>query len=134
MRIKVDGHEYLAHRLAWLYQEGKWPADQIDHVNGLTWDNRWANLREANSQQNGQNRALNRNSTSGFIGVTWCKRRRCWQADIKIRGRNVWLGYFDTAEQAADARIRAQQQIFDFQPVPRTQVQQDQLLNITRAA
>jgi|SRR5262249_13953776 len=42
--IAVDGRKYRAQRLAFLYMTGDWPPAQIDHINGDTSDNRWANL------------------------------------------------------------------------------------------
>jgi hypothetical protein len=50
--IKVDGKSYKAHRLAWLMTHGEWPAEQIDHINGVRTDNRIVNLREASKKQN----------------------------------------------------------------------------------
>src|SRR5262245_26632184 len=44
-RIEIDGKAYLAHRLAWLYVTGKFPDQQIDHVNGDGTYNAWCNLR-----------------------------------------------------------------------------------------
>jgi citrate synthase len=45
--IKIDGKEYKAHRLAWLYVHGNHPENQIDHANRNREDNRIKNIREA---------------------------------------------------------------------------------------
>ena len=55
IEICVDGRKHQSHRLAWLYVYGEWPADQIDHINGIRTDNRIANLREANNAENHHN-------------------------------------------------------------------------------
>lgn len=38
--IKIDGRDYLAHRLAWLYVHGQFPPGDIDHINMDRSDNR----------------------------------------------------------------------------------------------
>lgn len=54
--IALYGKQYYAHRLAYFYMTGKWPQNQIDHINGTRSDNKWLNLRAATSSQNKMNR------------------------------------------------------------------------------
>ena len=39
--IKVNRRRYQAHRLAFLYMTGKFPANEVDHINHVCGDNRW---------------------------------------------------------------------------------------------
>jgi hypothetical protein len=52
IKIGIDGKNYSAHRLAWLYVHGKSPDNCIDHINGVRDDNRISNLRDVTSQEN----------------------------------------------------------------------------------
>lgn len=115
-RIKIDNREYSAHRLAWLYVHGRWPAKHLDHENRSRSDNRIGNLREAGFVENGQNRKLNRNNTSGFHGVCFDKRSAKRQASIGAGGKTVYLGQFATPEAAAEAHIKAKAELHTFQP------------------
>lgn len=60
LKITIRGVHYLAHRLAWLYVHGVWPSKVIDHINGITSDNRIDNLRDVSHQQNSRNLASHR--------------------------------------------------------------------------
>ena len=91
---------YRSHRLAWLYMTGSWPEKEIDHINNNTHDNRFVNLREADHQQNGYNKKLQANNTSGVKGVYWDKSRCKWMARLNINGRMVNLGRFANIEDA----------------------------------
>jgi hypothetical protein len=108
-QIAINGHCYLAHRLACLYMNGCWPQDQVDHKDMCRSNNRIANLREATRSQNHANKRYGPN-TSGVRGVSWCSRDRKWLAQIKIKGKNHRLGTFETIEAAAavfnDAKIK----------------------------
>ena len=44
-RIGIEGKNYSASRLVWLYMEGYFPEYQIDHINRIKNDDRWENLR-----------------------------------------------------------------------------------------
>jgi hypothetical protein len=105
--ISVDGTNYRAHQLAWIYQTGTSPPARIDHINGNPADNRWVNLRAATASQNRANARLPLNSSSGFKGVSWSKHAKKWQAQITVRGRIRHLGYFSSPEAAHVAYFSA---------------------------
>src|SRR5690349_3748218 len=68
-KIRFKDKQYFAHRLAWLWMTGEWPAEQMDHIDGNSLNNRWSNLRAATSHQNCRNAKLPRTNTTGFKGV-----------------------------------------------------------------
>jgi len=111
-RIVLDRHEYLAHRLAWLYVHGIWPVQEIDHRNGVCDDNRIAELREASDAENGRNRKRMENNTSGRRGVGYRAKHQRWQARICCNGTRKHLGYFRTLEAASAAYEAASTELF----------------------
>lgn len=100
IRIIINGSAYLAHRLAWLYVNGKFPEGEIDHVNGTRSDNKISNLRAANRGQNCQNK---RSSRIGLRGVQRIKKSGKWVAQIGFGGKRYHLGTFDSQSDAASA-------------------------------
>jgi hypothetical protein len=110
-RLRLDGHEYRAHRLAWLYAYGVWPEMNIDHMNLNKLDNRLANLRLATVSQNTANQSLSKKSTSGFKGVTLHAGGK-WQASIKSMCKFYYLGLFENPEDAHAAYIAAAKELF----------------------
>lgn len=107
--IELGGRRYQAHRLAWFYVNKLWPEVLIDHINRDPGDNRYANLREATHSQNSQNRAMTLRNTSGFIGVSWHKKGRCWNSSITINRKKIYLGGFATPSEANAAYMAAKQ-------------------------
>lgn len=103
VRISIDRHRYLAHRLAWLFIYGEWPVT-IDHINGDASDNRIANLRSVSQHENLKNAALSRKNTSGVTGVYWDKNAEKWHAQIRNGTTTQHIGLFDDIQKAADAR------------------------------
>lgn len=75
----------------------------IDHKNGDWLDNRRDNLRSATKAQNGQNRRLASNNSTGFKGVSLRRDRGTYLASIRSNGALRKLGTFATAEEAARA-------------------------------
>ena len=102
-RIGVDGGRYRLHRLAWLYQTGCWPAEHIDHINGIKDDNRFCNLREANRCENLSNRGKNKNNTSGYKGVWFNRKLQKWIAGITVNNKVIHIGVFMAPELAYQA-------------------------------
>ena len=98
--VKLDGRVYKAHRLAFFYMTGEWPANDIDHWDRNPANNRWTNLRPATRSQNAANGPRRINNTSGFKGVSLHKRLGKFRADIAIGGKKIYLGLFDDPAEA----------------------------------
>jgi hypothetical protein len=107
--ISLFGHKHLAHRVVWAIVHGRWPSE-IDHVNGNRSDNRLSNLREVTRTENNRNSAIQRNNTSGVVGVNRCKQTGTWEARIKLHGKTRRLGRFANFDDAVAARKAAERQ------------------------
>ena len=100
-----------AHRLAWILGNKQRIPDGmvIDHINGDAVDNRLINLRAVTNAMNSQNRkgptSINK---SGFLGVWKAQRSiKCWMATIKVNGKSLHLGPFESKEEAHEAYMDA---------------------------
>jgi len=113
--IKINYELYSGHRLAFLLMKGRWPAEQIDHINGCGFDNRWENLREVSHNTNMKNLKQAKNNISGVTGVCWSNRENMWKSQIQVEGRNKSLGYYKNLNEAVDARKKAEK-IYNFHP------------------
>lgn len=51
-QISIYDRLYRAHRLAWFYTHGDWPANVIDHINGDRTNNSLSNLRDVTQAEN----------------------------------------------------------------------------------
>jgi AP2 domain./HNH endonuclease. len=75
---------------------------EVDHIDGNKLNNQDDNLRVCTRSQNQQNKSVQNNNASGYKGVS--KKRGKYMASIKLNGRIVYIGTFDTPEEAAHAR------------------------------
>lgn len=86
--------------------------EEVDHINRNKLDNQRDNLRLCDSSQNKFNTSVRRDNKSGVRGVSWYKAYQKWTASIKSRGTTKFLGYFDSLEEAVEARKQAERQLF----------------------
>ena len=99
--ISVHGHQYKAHRLAFLYHHGYMP-EFVDHINNVKDDNRIENLRAATRAQNNHNRIEQKNNTSGVKGVSKLKNSPNWRCRISYGGKLHERGGFESKELATE--------------------------------
>lgn len=99
-QITLKDKTYMMARMITNCPKGK----LVDHINHDTLDNRLINLRICDKSQNGLNRVLHKNNTSGFPGVYPGRRSGSWCARIMIRGKAIFLGTFNDFDLACGAR------------------------------
>jgi len=83
----------------------------VDHINGDTLDNRRENLRACTHTQNMQNKRKHKATSSQYKGVARRKSGR-WRAYIRVDGKLLGLGHFDSEIKAAKAYDVAARQRF----------------------
>lgn len=108
--IQIDGRAFKRSRLAFLFMEGRWPSEYIDHINGDSLDDRWMNLREATHMQNTWNRRK-RKETGLPMGVRLSSRGK-FVARIGYRKKQYSLGTFKTKAEAEDAYQQARRKFY----------------------
>lgn len=75
----------------------------VDHKNGNRLDNRKSNLRICTKRENAYNVGLVSSNKSGYRGVSFDSRSGRWRARIRTVVAYKSLGYFSTAQGAAEA-------------------------------
>jgi hypothetical protein len=102
---QVMGVNVYAHRVAWALARGYHPST-VDHINGDRSDNRICNLREVTTQENAKNMHRSVRNKSGCHGVCFVAGRGSWQARGFVKRKTVFLGSFQTREEAVAARVQ----------------------------
>lgn len=108
-RIAYKGKYYPRSWVAVYLMTGKWPEEQVDHVNRNPLDDRWNNLRACSQKENARNKGRYSSNKSGYKGVytSQYKDSVYYHAKIQVDGRPVFLGSFPSAEEAHAAYCEA---------------------------
>lgn len=108
LKVSVDGTQHRAHQLIWCYVTGEW-CEFIDHADTDGLNNRWLNLRKSTVTENNRNVNNKKKPTSPspLKGAYLDKRRDKWHSRIVVDHSTKFLGFFDTAEEAHAAYVRA---------------------------
>lgn len=115
----VNGVKYSnyvsCHRLAFYIYHG-WLPDVVDHIDGDVTNNKISNLRAADEKTNTWNRVANKDTLTGYKGVSVVRQRDgvgvCgYKAMLGHNGKREYIGFFRTAEQARNAVIAREEQL-----------------------
>ena len=107
--IKIDGAiPQYAHRLAFLYVTGRWPIE-VDHRDLDRSNNRWSNLREA--QTHSANLANQQGKGPYSKGVRKTSAGR-FASRLTNMGKTLYLGTFDNPEEAHAAYVAKANEIY----------------------
>ena len=98
-RIGLNKKVYLAHRLIFMMFYGYMP-EIVDHIDGNKLNNKIENLRGATKSQNCQNQKLPIDNTSGYKNVRWNKTKARWCVNLRVRNKNIHIGYYKDIELA----------------------------------
>ena len=109
LSVRLHDCPYQAHRLIWLHVTGEWPAEVLDHIDGIPSNNAWSNLRPATRAENNRNRRTIREGT--LKGAVQDARTGRWKAMITLGRKNHYLGTFKNQEDAHAAYIEAAQRL-----------------------
>jgi hypothetical protein len=110
--VWVDGSIYLVHRLVWKWVTGHDPQNlHIDHADGDRTNNAWHNLRLATVSENLRNAKRHHDNTSGFKGVYRAHDSSRWVARITHNRKGIYLGRYNTPEEAHAAYLAAAEQL-----------------------
>lgn len=114
----INGKRTKMHQLILKAPKGK-VIDHIKPFGGIpkSLNNIETNLRAVTQHQNMMNQSISKNNTSGYRGVTFHKKTGKWQPQIRVNGKRIYLGLFDTPKEAYSARLQAETKYFkEFAP------------------
>lgn len=100
--VELQGADYLLHRLIYIHQKGAIPTGLvIDHIDGDVINNRIENLQAITLERNNHKGNRKPRSISGYLGVKF--EGKGYSAGISLDSQQIFLGYFSTVIEAANA-------------------------------
>jgi hypothetical protein len=112
-QVRINSKGLYAHRASWQFANGPVPDGKlIDHMCHNPSCVRPDHLRVVNDKENNENRRQTSNSSSGFRGVYWNKRRGDWEAKVCHNWKSIHVGFFSDLEDAKRAVISKRLELF----------------------
>ena len=102
MRTIIRGVPMYNHQIIFLMHHGYLP-ECIDHIDRDRSNDRLENLRQVTYSNNAANRDTHITNKSGFKGVSFHKQTGKYQAEIQVRGKQMYLGLFSDPLEASKA-------------------------------
>lgn len=108
---KNNKKRYLLHR--WILNVED-PDKEVDHFDNNPLNNLDCNLRVVTRAENLQNRTIQANNRSGYRCVSFHKKLGKWQANLRIGGKQAYLGIYESKEEAAAVVAEARRKHMPF--------------------
>jgi len=104
LQVSIKGEVFYVPRIIWKMVKGRIPNyKQIDHDDRNPLNNAWDNLSLKTQSENMKNSSLQRNNTSGIVGVNFHKFSGLWKGSIS-NNKKIETVYFKTMDEAIDWR------------------------------
>ncbi len=114
---KTKAHLKIHRLVAQAFLENPENKKCVDHIDRNRLNNHISNLRFATNSENGMNKSKHSNNISGIVGVCFCKTKNKWKAKIQQDGKSKHLGFFESKEEAIQARQNAEETYYkEFRP------------------
>jgi hypothetical protein len=85
----------------------------VDHIDNNRLNNNLINLKYTTCKENSQNVNISKTNTSSVQGVSYCNIKNKYRAIVCVDGVSIHLGYFNTLEEAKQARLNKVNEVFD---------------------
>jgi len=126
-QMLVDGKSKGVHRIAYEMEHGVIPEGfLVEQTCGNSACIHPEHLHTVTRKQNGENRkGATRVSRSGVRGAYWDKKCERWRSLVTHEGKQIYLGHFDTAEEAGEVARKKRVELFTHNETDRPETKED---------